>query len=82
MHVAGRAPGGGGPRRRANDLRIRAAGGAEFSPRADAEAPLPGPGSGPPLARMASMSWIELVVILAVWLLLQAFVLPRLGVPT
>jgi len=28
------------------------------------------------------MSWIELVVILAVWLFLQAFVLPRLGVPT
>jgi len=28
------------------------------------------------------MSWIELVIILAVWLLLQAFVLPRLGVPT
>ena len=27
------------------------------------------------------MSWIELVVILAVWLLLQV-VLPRLGVPT
>jgi hypothetical protein len=29
-----------------------------------------------------SMSWIELVAILAVWMLLQAFVLPRLGVPT
>jgi len=28
------------------------------------------------------MSWVELVVILAAWLLLQAFVLPRLGVPT
>jgi len=63
-------------------LRIRAAGGAEFSPRADAEAPLPGPGSGRPLARTTAVSWIELVVILAVWLFLQAFVLPRLGVPT
>jgi len=28
------------------------------------------------------MSWIEIVVILAVWLFLQGFVLPRLGVPT
>jgi len=28
------------------------------------------------------MSWLELVVILAAWLLLQVFVLPRLGVPT
>jgi len=28
------------------------------------------------------MSWLELIVILAAWLLLQSFVLPRLGVPT
>lgn len=28
------------------------------------------------------MTWIEIAVMLAVWVLLQAFVLPRLGVPT
>lgn len=29
-----------------------------------------------------TMTWIEIAVMLAVWVVLQAFVLPRLGVPT
>jgi hypothetical protein len=28
------------------------------------------------------MSWLELIVILAAWLVLQVFVLPKLGVAT
>jgi hypothetical protein len=27
-------------------------------------------------------SWLEFLVFLAIWVLFQAFVLPRLGVPT
>lgn len=34
------------------------------------------------LHRREGMTWIEIAVLLAVWVVLQAFVLPRLGVPT
>ena len=34
------------------------------------------------LAGIATMSWLELIVILAAWLVLQVFVLPKLGVAT
>lgn len=32
--------------------------------------------------RGTGMNWIEIAVLLAGWVLLQTFVLPRLGVPT
>lgn len=34
------------------------------------------------LHRGTAMNWIEIAVLLAGWVLLQTFVLPRLGVPT
>jgi hypothetical protein len=40
------------------------------------------PPRGPGLAGNDVMSWVEVVLILAAWVVLQVFVLPRLGVPT
>lgn len=40
------------------------------------------PPRGPALAGRMAMNWIEVVLILAGWVVLQHFVLPRLGVPT
>ena len=42
-----------------------------------------GPHNGPGIARQTGMNdWVGIALLLAGWWLLQAWVLPRLGVPT
>lgn len=66
----------------AKALRASAGGHAKFSPAPRPEAPAAGAAVALGLHGMDGMTWIEIAVMMAAWLLLQGFVLPRLGIPT